>query len=104
MASHADLLKPATEDTNNTAESTKLPLVELTVNKELNGTHEKLHFEPMIEGQPRVVQWSPDKPFIEKMIAKRKPTVLKNTVVETWPALRKWTLSYLKVNVKSVSY
>ena len=32
MASHADLLKSATEVVNNTAESTKLPLIKLTVN------------------------------------------------------------------------
>jgi hypothetical protein len=99
MASHADLLKPATEVVNSTAESTKLPLVELTVNKELNSASEKVRFEPVIEGRPRVVQWSPEKPFVEKMIAKRKPTVLKNTVVQTWPALNKWTLSYLEKNM-----
>ena len=96
MASHADLLKPATESRNDTAESTRLPLVELTVNKELKDANEKL---PVIEGQPRIVQWSPDKPFVEKMIAKRKPTVLKNTVVKTWPALKKWTLPYLEMNM-----
>ena len=99
MASHADLLKPATEVVNNTAASMKLPLVELTVNKELNSVNEKLRFEPVIEGRPRIVQWSPDKPFVEKMIAKRKPTVLKNTVVKTWPSLKKWTLSYLEKNM-----
>lgn len=99
-ASHADLLKPATEGMNNTADSIRLPLVELTVNKELKGaTDGKVRFEPIIEGRPRIVQWSPDKPFVEKMIAKRKPTVLKNTVVKTWPALEKWTLSYLENNM-----
>ena len=96
MASHADLLKPATEGVNDTAESTRLPLVELTVNKELKDANEKL---PVIEGQLRIVQWSPDKPFVEKMIAKRKPTVLKNTVVKTWSALKKWTLQYLEKNM-----
>ena len=99
MTSHADLLKPAispAEGMNDTTDSMRLPPMQLTVNKDLEDTNEKLGFEPVIEGQPRIIQWSPDKPFIEKMIAKGKPTVLKNTVVKTWPALEKWTLSYLE--------
>ena len=102
MASHADLLKPATSHTegmNDMADDSMLPQVELTVDKELEGAGEKRRFEPVIEGQPRIVQWSPDKPFIEKMIAKRKSTVLKNTVVKTWPAQKKWTLSYIEKNM-----
>ena len=103
VASHADLLKPATsqaEGTNDTTnESIILPLVELTVDKELEVVDKRHHFEPIIEGHPRIVQWSLDKPFVEKMIAKGKPTVLKNTVVKTWPAFKKWTLSYIEKNM-----
>ena len=100
MASHADLLKPVSTEAsaNDTADSVRLAVVQLTVNKDLDGNKQS-RFKPVIEGRPRVLQWSPDKPFIEKMISKRKPTVLKNTVVHTWPALKKWDLSYLEKNM-----
>ena len=101
LASHADLLKPAStgsQTDNDTTDNLKLPLVTLSISQELDSS-KKYRFEPIIEGHPRILQWSPDKPFIEKMLSKGKPTVLKNTVVQTWPALKKWTLSYLEKNM-----
>lgn len=101
MSSHADLLKSVislAESDNRTDDDVRLPVVQLTVNKELDADMKSI-FEPVIEGQIRILQWSPGKPFVEKMIVKRKPTMLKNTVVQTWPALKKWNLSYLENNM-----
>ena len=103
LASHADLLKPVTSSSqadsiDTTGDSVALPAVQLTVDKVVD-SNDWPHFEPAIEGQPRIVQWSPKEPFIEKMISKRRPAVLKNTVVETWSALKKWNMSYLESNM-----
>lgn len=103
MSSHADLLKPVTSPMADSGNGTdndyvRLPVVQLTVNKELAADMHS-NFQPVIEGQPHVLQWSPDKPFVEKMITKRRPVVLKNTVIQTWLALKKWNLSHLEENM-----
>ena len=98
MASHADLLKPQSVSDRTNNDNVTLPLVQLTVDKNLE-TNRQTRFTPVIAGHPRILQWSPDKSFIQKMISKRKPTVLKNTVVQTWSALQKWNLSYLETRM-----
>ncbi len=53
------------------------------------------NFAPVIEGELQTLSWKHDQPFIAKIIEGGEPMRLRGTVVETWPALRKWNMSYL---------
>ena len=54
-----------------------------------------------VTGKPKVLDWDPGKPFVEKLISMKEAIVLKKSVVQTWPALHKWNWSYLADNIGS---
>ena len=59
-------------------------------------------FADVVVGSPEMLLWEPDKPFVQHAMQRGVPLVLKNTVVATWPARKKWTLSYVKDNISDL--
>ena len=53
----------------------------------------------VVVGAPDELQWSPGKPFVQKAIGLGRPLLIKNTVVTTWPAMSKWSMSYVSENM-----
>ena len=53
----------------------------------------------IVVGSPDILMWSPEKPFVQLARQKGHPLVLKNSVVATWRAREKWTISYLRDNI-----
>lgn len=48
-----------------------------------------------IVGGVPVLTWDPKTPFVRQIIQRNEPVVLRNTVVSTWPALRRWSPALL---------
>ena len=64
-----------------------------------SSNHSPFSLADVIAGSPEVLLWSPEKPFVEEMIKKGVPVVIRNSVVSSWPASRKWSLSYVAENI-----
>lgn len=88
-SSHADLARSVSQDVQ-VSQSTE----ELSITRPL-GEGPK----PVIVGQPRTIRWKHNAPFFKELLAGKQPVVLRGTVVETWPALKKWNMSYLMKNM-----
>ena len=99
-SSHADIANSLTQSITKSDEDAVLTYEELSITKRLkNGC--SAAFKPVIVGQPRIVDWKHNKPFIQEMLQGGQPAVLRGTVVETWPAVRKWNMSYLSQEMRS---
>ena len=53
----------------------------------------------IITGSPDVLLWSPEKPFVADVIKNGVPVVIKNSVVSSWPARKKWSLSHIAEHI-----
>ena len=71
---------------------------ELSITKNMD--HHCVNFKPVITGQVKKLNWSESKPFIKELLAGGEPRVLRNTIVQTWSALKKWNMSYLSQNME----
>lgn len=89
-SSHADIAMSASIH-NLTGNAEVVPGVELSISRTSGCTGPK----PVIRGKPRSVRWEHNKPFMRELIKGGEPVVMRGTVVETWPALNKWNMSYL---------
>ena len=90
-SSHADIAMSASH--HNLTGSVEVG--ELSVSKMSGCTGLK----PVLRGEPSSVRWEHNKPFMGELIKGGEPVVLRGTVVETWPALGKWNMSYLTQNM-----
>ena len=97
-ASHADLAIGKLD-----AEDALTPSGPLSINTlpATPGGASTLLLSEVVSGSPQVLKWSPDKPFIEMLIRKKQPTVLRNSVVREWKALEKWNFTYLSEHMKA---
>ena len=93
--SHADLAT-SSQDTNPDLES---PPEYLSITAPSQQGAPMFSVSDVVTGQPDILVWNPDQPFAEEMIGKREAVVLKNTAVNTWPAMTKWNWSYLAENI-----
>ena len=74
--------------------------VQLTINQRSVRSHSEASKAGFIVvGEPRVLKWKTDKPFVERMLSERIPTVLRGTVVTKWDALKTWSMEYLSKNM-----
>jgi len=55
-----------------------------------------------IVGQVPVVTWEPQKRFAREIAAERKPVIIRNSIVKTWPALKEWNPEYLSEHVETL--
>ena len=94
-SSHVDIAKSVSQNLNGSKET--VPVKELSINKISSCGCERA--KPVIQGQPRSVRWERDKPFVEELVNGGEPVVLQGTVVEAWPALGKWNMSYLSLHM-----
>lgn len=90
-SSHADIAKSVSQNLNGSKESVSVK--ELSINKV--SSCGCVQGRPVIQGQPRSKRWEHNKPFIEELVDGGEPMLLQGTVVEAWPALGKWNMSYL---------
>ena len=85
---------------------------ELSVNEEslYSGSHCKgMPLQAVVKETTPVWEWQPTKPFFEPLMKFGEPVVLKNSVVTRWPAISKWSWSYLtdrfaRQNLEAVKY
>ena len=75
------------------------PVEKLSIVKDPSPLALPFALDNIVIGKPRILTWSPDKDFAERFIRKNKPVVLKNSVVTAWPAMKKWSFSYLTQNM-----
>ena len=96
---HADLAKTAEEQ----SEGDLLPMETLSIVSDLDTCKYKPQptHKPFVSGTPRILKWRPSEPFVKKIIAGREPVVLRDTVIQTWPAMSKWNFSYIAENIGS---
>ncbi len=92
LASHEDLAR-ATHDNRTT--STKVQEEKLTIYSEAFYYSDAA---PTIIGSPKILQWNPNHEITHEIIGRKEPIVLKNTVVHSWPAMKKWNWSYISNN------
>ena len=97
LMSHADLAKSAGSSQSSMEGSN--PTEELSILKAPGSTVPSFLLSDVVVGKPRSLKWSPDRDFAEKLIKKRDPVVLKNSVVKTWAAVKKWDFQYLAQNM-----
>ena len=77
----------------------RLPMEHLSINALPSTNTPLFDLSSLVVGQPRVLQWSPDKPFAGPLIRKGEPVLLKNSVIRKWPAVEKWNFSYIAENI-----
>lgn len=94
-ASHADLVAPKSNNKENDSVQAWLPLERLTIYERRKV---KCH-SPRIAGEPSILEWSPTRPIVQQIIGRKEPLVLRNTTVQSWPAMQKWNISYLAENI-----
>jgi len=86
-------------DLASAAKKSSLPLqgkVQLSINqRSASAQGEARRAGLNIVGEPRILEWKSDKPFVKKMLSERIPTVLRGTVVTKWEALKTWSMEYL---------
>ena len=85
-ASHEDLALAG----SNESISMELPEERLTIYVEPSGST-----TTKIVGVPKILQWSPTRQIAGEIIGQKKPLVLRNTVVHSWPAMKKWNFTFL---------
>lgn len=90
-ASHADLAP------NATATGSGTPPYQLSIT-DTSSTHTAPFVDTVVKTTD-TLEWEPDRPFVSHVVAGGDPVVLRNTVVASWPALRKWNMSYLTDNM-----
>lgn len=95
--SHADIALSARSSEPSGEEH--VPIVEELSISKASGGGEAGTRSRVVVGEPPSVQWSHDRPFIEDIIERGEAVVLLGTVVDTWPALRKWDMPYLSQNM-----
>lgn len=96
-ASHADLA--ASGKQQNVEANVTLRSEQLSITAMPEGPVVPFDLSDIVMGQPPILEWRPEKPFVEEMIRKGEPVVLKNTVIQTWPIMTKLNLSYLAENI-----
>ena len=92
---HADLAKKRQASSFNEGS----PVEELSIVRDPPPLALPFTLDNIVIGKPRILNWSPDKDFAERFIGKNKPVVLKNSVVSTWSAMKKWSFNYLTQNM-----
>lgn len=97
--SHADIAESISHSLNVNRDSL-LMTEKLSINA-VSSVGGDTHCKPLIVGRPRVRKWKHKSPFIKKMVEGREAVVLRGTVIETWPALTKWNMSYLSQNMET---
>lgn len=76
----------------------KIPVVEeLSISKASGG--DGVVVKSLVVGEPHKLQWRREAPFIKDVIEGAEPVTLRGTVVDSWPALGKWNMSYLSHNM-----
>ena len=97
-ASHADLIALNNKDVatkENDSVQSWLPLESLTIYERREVQCHAL----TITGKPAILEWSPTRPIVKQIIGRKEPLVLQNTIVQSWPAMQQWNLSYLAENI-----
>ena len=95
VMSHADLVK-STQSSQSAKEG---PMEKLSILEMAGSAAPSFSLNDVVIGKPQTLLWSPDRDFAEKLIKKGKPVVLKNSVVQTWEAMKRWNFSYLAENM-----
>ena len=92
---HADLaaVLASSNSTNNTV--VPAPSGPLSILEEPLPTSPRAHLSDQVVGEPVTWMWEPDRPFIEEVVRGGVPVVIRNSVVEAWPARRLWNMTYL---------
>lgn len=96
--SHADLADSVGRNRESSPGSS-YPVEELSILKQPQSLAPQFSLKDVVVGKPTVLKWSPGEEFTQKCIKKKKPVVLKNSVVKTWPAMEKWNFTYLAENM-----
>ena len=96
--SHADLAASAGSSQQSPPKS-NYQAEELSILKEPQSLSPLFTLRDVVVGKLTVLKWSPDEGFTEKCVKKKRPIVLKNSVVKTWPAVVKWNFTYLAENM-----
>ena len=98
VTSHADLANTGSSSKSHTTQD-KYTTVELSITRALHPTVPTLSLTDIVTGKPHTLTLTPNSNFVEKLIKKRKPVVVKNSIVSTWTAMKKWNFSYLENNM-----
>ena len=92
--SHADLAAVLTSNDSN-AVGSPAPSGLLSILDDPLPSSPHAHLSDVVIGEPTILTWEPDRPFIAEVVKGGVPVVLKNSVVEAWPARHKWNMTYL---------
>ena len=91
--SHADLVKLGDYRAHPIGDN--YPSEELSILRTADSIGPTFSLSDVVVGKPRTLKVSPKSEFAERLIKSGKPVVLKNSVVGTWTATRKWNFPYL---------
>ena len=93
--SHADLAAVLASNDTTSGTGNPAPSGLLSILEDPLPTSPRAHLRDVVLGEPTVLTREPDQPFVEEVVKGGVPVVLRNTVVEAWPARRKWNMTYL---------
>ena len=97
VMSHADLAKSAVS--SSTDSSSAGDTEELSISKSIHTSSPAFSLSDVVYGRPRTLTVTPEREFVERIIISGKAVVIKNSVVSSWAALKKWDFPYLANNM-----
>ena len=64
-----------------------------------NSTVSSISLSDVVHDTVDIIQWTPNKPFVEHVITRKKPVLLQSTVVSEWKATNMWNMAYVSQHI-----